>query len=86
MLSIAQQNSSPGSMVGIQLNSYQYSNGDVVPLYAISNCYGGTSAAGDEGCGVMEPWLFEGVQEFTATINSGASTGATSITTNPPSR
>jgi hypothetical protein len=61
----------------------QYSVGDSVPVFAINTFYGGQSTQGEEGAEGADIWVMQGTTAYQATIASGGSTGATSLTLSP---
>jgi hypothetical protein len=68
---------------GAAFYTNQYSVGDSHPLYAINNFYGGQSTGGEEGAEGVDIWVYQGNTAYQATIASGGSTGATSLTLSP---
>jgi hypothetical protein len=61
----------------------KYSVGDGVPIFGQTTFYGGQSTQGEEGAEVADLWLYQGNVAYQATIASGGSTGATSLTLSP---
>lgn len=72
-----------GQGIPANINVNNYGDGDALALSLLSNCYAGESAGGDEGCEALDRAAVQGGVEFHATISSGGTTGATSLTLSP---